>query len=200
VGIINLKGGFIMIQKKFAVILVLTLTLIISFTGGYFATKYYNKNAENQDSKLTAEAANLLSNHDLINENTQILKRLTYNKNGTTFTKELKEKPTSDILGMDKVTAEKYFKLRGYNLMGFTPKEVLVKKDIDSWPPGCFVIKGNNDLIAVYEVDESGNLKLKENTELKLENLPEEDRKEVESGKVFESLDEAYWLLEEYSS
>lgn len=189
-----------MIQKKFTVILILTFTLIISFIGGYFATKYFNKSTENQDAKLTAEAANLLSNNDLINENTQILKRLTYNKNGTTFSKELKETPTSDILGMDKVTAEKYFKLRGYNLIEFTLKEVLVEKDIDTWPPGCFVIKGNNDLIAVYEVDESGNLKLKENTELKLENLPEEDRKEVELGKVFESLDEAYWLLEEYSS
>jgi hypothetical protein len=199
-GIINLKGGFIMIQKRFAVILVLTFTLIISFIGGYFATKYYNRNADNQNENTTAEAANLLSNHELINQNTLILKKLTYNKNGAMFSKELEEKPTSDILGMDKATAEKYFKLRGYNLTEFTAKEIVVKKDIDSWPPGCFVIKGNNDLIAVYEVDESGNLKLKENTEIKLENLPEEDRKEVELGKVFESLDEAYWLLEEYSS
>ncbi len=189
-----------MIQKRFAVILVLTFTLIISFIGGYFATKYYNRNAEDQNANATAEAANLLSNRDLINENTQILKRMTYNKNGAMFSKELEEKPTSDILGMDKATAENYFKLRGYNLIEFTTKEVVVKKDFDSWPPGCFVIKGNNGVIAVYEVDESGNLKLKENTELKLENLPEEDRKEVELGKIFESLDEAYWLLEEYSS
>lgn len=187
-------------QKIFVVILVSTLMLIISFTGGYFITKYYSKYAKNLDGKDTAEAANLLSTNDLINDNTAILKRMTYNKNGAIFSKELNEKPTGDILGMDKVTAEKYFKLKGYNLIEFTLKEVVIEKNINTWPPGCFVIKGNNDIVAVYEVDESGNLKLKENTELKLENLPEEDRKELESGKIFETLDEAYWLLEEYSS
>ncbi|MDF2672661.1 MAG: hypothetical protein K0R09_926 [Clostridiales bacterium] len=189
-----------MFQKKFAVILVLTFTLIISFSGGYIITQLYSKNVENQNRDVTAEAANLLSNEDLINENTQILKRLTYNKNGTTFSKEINEKVTSDILGMDKITTEKYFKLRGYNLIEFSLKSLIITKDIDSWPPGCFVIKGSNDIIAVYEVDDSGNLKLKENTDLKLENLPEEDRKELETGKIFESLDEAYWLIEEYSS
>ena len=189
-----------MIQKKYAVILVLAFTLIIVFSGGYIITQLYSKNAENQNKSETAEAANFLSNKDLINENTQILKRLTYNKNGTTFSKESKEKASSDILGMDKLTAEKYFKLRGYNLMEFTLKSLIIAKDIDSWPPGCFVIKGSNDIIAVYEVDNLGNLKLKENTDLRLENLPEEDRKELESGKIFESLDEAYWLIEEYSS
>lgn len=189
-----------MIQKKFAVILALVITLIVSFSGGYIITQLYTKNVENQNKGATAEAANLLSNEDLINENTQILKRLTYNINGTTFSKELNEKASSDILGMDKLTAEKYFKLRGYNIIEFTLKSLIITKDIDSWPPGCFVIKGSNDIIAVYEVDTSGNLKLKENTDLRLENLPEEDRKELESGKIFETLDEAYWLIEEYSS
>lgn len=186
--------------SKFGLALILTLTLIISFTGGYFVTKLYNKEADSQNRKATAETVNLLSNGDLINQNTQVLKRLSYSKNGALFTKELNEKATNDILGMDKETAEKYFKLRGYNLLEFTEKIVIVSKDIDSWPPGCFVIKSNGDSIAVYEVDESGNLKLKENTELKLENLPEEDRREVQLGKIFESIDEAYWLLEEYSS
>lgn len=186
--------------SKFGIVLILTFTLVISFTGGYLITKLYSKSADSQDGKATAEAANLLSNDDLINENTQILKRLTYNKSGTSFSKEFNEKATNDILGMDKVSAEKYFKLRGYNLLEFTVKKIIISKNVDSWPPGCFVIKANGDMIAVYEVDESGNLKLKENTDLKLENLPEEDRKEVELGKIFESIDEAYWLLEEYSS
>lgn len=186
--------------SKVVIGLVLTLSLIISFAGGYIITKFHTKNVEIPNGKETAEAAHLLSNPDLINEATQILKKMTYTKNGALFSKEVNEKATSDILGMDKATAEKYFKLRGYNLLEFTDKKVTISKDIDSWPPGCFVVKANNDIISVYEVDESGNLKLKENTELKLESLPEEDRKELEIGKIFESLDEAYWLLEEYSS
>lgn len=186
--------------SKFALVLILIFTLTASFTGGYFITKLYTKNEESQDEKATAEAANLLSSNDLINSNTEIVKRLTYNKNGTTFSKELKEKATSDVLGMDKISAEKYYKLKGFNLIDFKPKSVIIAKDMDSWPPGCFVIKGNGDYIAVYEVDESGNLKLKEKTDIKLENLPEEDREEVIAGKIFETIDEAYWLLGEYSS
>lgn len=186
--------------SKFVLTLILAFTLIISFTGGYLVTRLYTKNVENRDEKETAEAASLLSGNELINETTQIIKKLSYTKNGTSFSKEYNEKATDDILGMDKVTAEKYFKLRGYNLIEFDDKKVVISKDIDSWPPGCFIIKANNDIVAVYEVDESGNLKLRENTELKLENLPEEDRNELVLGKIFESIDEAYWLLEEYSS
>lgn len=186
--------------SKFAMALILILTLTVSFTGGYFITKLYTKNADSQNEKTTAEAANLLSEHDLINSNTMIIKRLTYNKNGSTFSKELKENATSDVLGMDRINAEKYFKQKDFNLIEFTSKSVILAKDIDSWPPGCFVIKGNGEYIAIYEVDEKGALKLKENTDIKLEYLPEEDRKEVNSGKMFETIDEAYWLLEEYSS
>lgn len=186
--------------SKFAIVLILTFTLIASFTGGYIVTRLYSKNEESQNVKPVAEAANLTSDQDLINSNTKIVKRLTYSKNGTSFSKESNERAGSDVLGMDKVTAQNYFKQSGFNILEFTPKLVLITKEINSWPPECFVIKGNGDFITLYEVDESGNLKLKENTDIKLENLPEEDRKELEAGKIFESLDEVYSLLEEYSS
>lgn len=187
-------------SSKFTIILVLILTLTFSFAGGYIVTRLYAKNADIESEKETAEAANLLSNQDLINSNTEIIKRLTYSINGATFLKELKERATSDVLGMDRVAAENYFKLKNFNMLDFTAKSVVLAKDINTWPTGCFVVMGKGEYIAIYEVDDNGSLKLRESTDIKLEYLPEEDRKEVIAGKIFESIDEAYWLLEEYSS
>ncbi len=187
-------------SSKLVVALVLILTLTLSFAGGYIVTRLYSQNSDIQDKKETAEAAKLLSTKDLVNSNTEIIKKLRYNINGTTFLKELKEKATSDVLGMDRIAAENYFKLKDYNMLEFTSQSVVLAKDINSWPTGCFVVKANGEYIAIYEVDDKGKLILKESTDIKLEYLPEEDRSEVIAGKIFETIDEAYWLLEEYSS
>jgi hypothetical protein len=101
---------------------------------------------------------------------------------------------------MDEIEAGKYYKNNGFVLMEFTMKRIIVKKDINAWPPKSFVVKANGDVIGIYESNEEGKLQLKENTDIELDDLPGEDREDVKKGKIYESLEEVYWLLDEYKS
>jgi hypothetical protein len=190
----------IMRKNVLPIFIVLSITMVISFAGGYYATKLFTKNNNVQNENAAAETTKLLSSNDLVMETTEILKRLTYTVNGATLTRETTEKAPTDILGMDENAASKYFTDKGFVMLEFTSKRVIIKQDINSWPPKCFIVKENGNVIGIYESDEQGNLKLKENTDIELDELPEEDRADVRKGKIYETLDEVYWLLDEYNS
>lgn len=187
-----------MLFKRRYIFIILAVSLALSFIGGYYATLRYSSKFEKEKPRVTAETT-LLPTNTVVSQSTRIIKRHRYSE-GMPYSKDVEEKPTPDILGMDKKSVEVYYKNLGYNLVEFTSKEVLVVKDFEKWPPGCTVVKGSNGVIAIYDVDKDGNLKFKESTAILLEDLPEEDRKEVNQGKIFENVEEVYELLEEYAS
>lgn len=178
----------------------LIIVLVISFIGGYVVAELYNKNNNIEDQKTSAKATRFRPNEDLISSNTKIMIKKNYSQNGIIYTEELEEKPDSSVLGMDKAATEKYYKNQGYNLIQFNNYRIILSKDITAWPPGRFLLKNNNGVLAVYEINDKSELNLKENTEISVDTLPEEDRDELNIGKIFDSLDEVYLIIEEYSS
>lgn len=184
--------------KRRYIFFILVVSLALSFAGGYYATLRYSSKFEDEKPRVAAETT-LFPTNTLVSQSTKIIKRHRYSI-GMGYVKDVEEKPTPDILGMDKKSVEAYYKKSGYNLVEFTSKNVLVVKDMKLWPVGCTVVKGIDGVVAVYDVDKDGKLKFKEYTGILLENLPEQDRNDVIKGKIFEDVEEVYELLEEYDS
>jgi hypothetical protein len=195
-----------MFIKKFALFLILASTLVISSFAGYFTgLSYADKTIKsNFDTSPVSVAAETLEIEEtpskvLIGPTTEIVKKHKYVK-GLEFVKEFKEKPSSEILGMDMVSAKEHYNSKGYTVIEFTSDKVIVSKDIDSWPPECYIVKGENNTITIYRSDTEGNLTKIQDAEATLDILPTQDREEVLKGKIYETMEEVETLLEEYSS
>lgn len=188
-----------MFRKRIYLVIALTAILAASFGVGYFLAIRYSEGLENNSkNKATAETGSLPSK-TLINQSTKIIKRHNYTA-GMEFKKETTEDASPDVLGMDKSSAEKYYKDKGYHIIEFTQKQVTISKDINSWPPGCIVVKSSGGVLTIYEVNNSGNLVFKEHTDILVGELPKQDIEDLGKGRIFTGMDGVYELLEEYDS
>jgi hypothetical protein len=194
-----------MLRKKIVLFLVLVFTFVVSSFAGYFtALRYANQNAKRQVdsnvvvSNVSAETTDLPT-RNVISRNTQIIKKHRYIK-GMEYIKEVKEMPNEENIGMDMNLAERYYKDKGYTIIEFTPEKVILSKDIEQWPPDSYIVKGENGIIVIYKSDPSGNITKVEDTDIKLDILPLQDKEEVIKGKSYESMEQVEQLLEEYGS
>jgi hypothetical protein len=193
-------------KKTIGIAAALLLSLVTSFFAGYYTTLRYverNKVSQQNENLLHEELAEntaKLPDLNVIGPNTEIVYRERYVK-GVEYNRDVVEGATAEVVGMTKEEAEEYFKNKGYLVIDFSNERVLLVKDIkDKWPSGCFVVKEKDGFVAIFEVDENGELKLVKVTELKVTDLPDTDREEVIKGKVYESLEDANELIEEYTS
>mgnify|MGYP000076081586 CR=1 FL=1 len=183
----------------------LVLSLATSFLAGYYTTlKYVERNKDILQEKAIEdeliENTAKLPDLNIIGPSTEIVLRERYLK-GVEYNRDIIEKASSEVVGMNKTQAEEYFKSKGYTVIDFSNKRVLAVKDIlDEWPKGCYVVKEQDGFVAIFQVDKSGELKLVKLTDLNVEDLPDGDKEEVKKGKVFESLEDAMELIEEYTS
>ncbi|MCX7885418.1 MAG: hypothetical protein N2448_10400 [Caloramator sp.] len=195
-----------MSKRRLAYMLVLFCTLAVSFIAGYFTILEYVK----KEQKLNPNPIKITDNtvtetlkipkSEIINESTVIVKRDRYTK-GVTFIDEYNEKASSDVIGMDIYAAENHFKNLGYIIIKFSPEKekiVLVSKDIpDLWPANCYVVKDDNGYVALYKVEEDNTLSLLRITEIKVDNLPIQEKDDLSKGKIFKTKEEAENLIEE---
>ncbi|QCX32804.1 hypothetical protein FDN13_03275 [Caloramator sp. E03] len=195
-----------MLKRRLAYIIILTCTLAVSFIAGYFTIlQYMKKSQQNETNPIkitdsTVKETVKIPSSELINESTVIIKRDRYTK-GTIFIDEYSEKASSNIIGMDIYAAENYFKDLGYIIIKFSPekeKKVIISREIsDKWPANCYVVKDNDGYVAIFKVEVDNSLSLLRVTEIKVEDLPIQEKEEVIKGKVFKTREEAENLIEE---
>lgn len=132
-------------------------------------------------------------------ENTKVTFKRYYTK-----TQSIKEK--TSMIDSDKIgLGEEEFgaKYESYTIESFSADNVVLIKDIDSYPKGYYKItalKDNEDeFIAVYEYDNDGKEKLIEVTETPLELLDSDTIKEIKEGIVVEGKDKLYTVLQNYA-
>lgn len=195
-----------MSKRRLAYIIILTGILVVSFIAGYFTILEYMKKSQKLEpnpikiTDSTVKETVKIPHSEVINESTVIVKRDRYTK-GTIFIDEYSEKASSDILGMDIYAAESYFKKLGYIIIKFSPekeKKVVISKEIpDIWPANCYIVKDNEGYVAIFKVEADNSLSILKVTEIKVEDLPVQEKEEVIKGKVFRTREEAENLIEE---
>lgn len=197
----------IMNMRKLSVTIIITFLFVCSCIGAYFTLKYNNTGAKVNvkiQSKSTPKlipvsAAINIDNSTVINEKTKITKKINYTM-GTSTTKETVESSGPDILGMDKKAASDYFGKQQFYIVDFNAKNVTLIKDINSWPPNSYIVKGEKGVVNIYYSDFNGKVALLKKADYTLDGLPNNDRLELEKGKAFESLDEIDRMFQELTS
>ena len=187
--------------KKLVMMLTIGFVFLVTVIGGYFTLQYNGKQKDDSSLLKTNTIAHTVSiqENSLINEKTKIIKRYKYSL-GNTITKEVIEKATPDILGLDRLGTEKYFKGKEYLMTEFNEVNVILVKYVANWPIGYYVVKSDNGIINVYNVDVKGELKFVEKADLMLDDLPVQDRLEIEKGKSFPNMELVIEMIEEYKS
>lgn len=184
-----------MFNRKIYLTLGIILLTVASFFTGYFTMQNFISNKERKDdvtAKTTIQLPNII-----INEKTEIIKRTKYLK-GKGFVIEEKIIPNDETRGLDKTQAENYFARQGYKVDIFTSEKVEISKEIDNqWPPNVYLALEYRGKIAVFKTNENGSLQLVEETDVELENLPEQEKINIKEGIIKQSYEEIKALINE---
>lgn len=201
--IISTKEVDIMLSLKRRVLMVsaITFILVACFTAGYFAVtgyfKWKNKGEYTADAegKQTVNANASLEN--LVNSETIISLINRYIAEGkTVYTENNEVKADKNIIGMNKTQLTEYYRNKGYTLIEYSSSNVSLLKEIKVWPPNRYVVKDNNNKVAIFRVNNENALVIEEETNITMDLVPEGDKEAINIGKVYETLDEAREYVE----
>lgn len=194
--------------KNLIIGLVLGITFVASCIAGYLTLTYNNKNIYGNNGVLSANAQDKqaqatkevnINDQTVISSKMTIIKRVNYTE-GIPTTIEYNESPGPEVLGMDRKAAEEYFKKQGFLLSDFNSKNVIVFKDINSWPPNYYVVKGEKGSLNIYSTNNEGKLQFLKKSQYSLDSLPKADREELQKGKSFPRLEDIDNMFDELDS
>jgi len=192
----NLKEA-ILNKKSLAVIICLmcmTFSVLLSACsfGSLDMTKAESK--ENSDNITKSNIDNILTN-----QNTKVTLKRYYTKAEMSNSETVKI--DSDKIGLSKNEfMEKY---KGWQADSFTADNIVLSKDIDSYPKGYYkisvLIDTAEEYVAVYEFDKDGNANLMEATHTPVELFDSKTVKELRDGIIVDNKDRLYTLLQNYA-
>lgn len=199
--------------KKICISVLIIFAFAVSCIAGYYTLKYNNNAKTNTKNNSVATDANVsaiikqtpvtaavsVGNNIVISEKTKIIKKYNYNM-GIPTTKEDIEASGPDTLGMDRKAAEDYFNKQQFYMIDFDEKNVVLYKDINSWPPNYYVVKGEKGAVNIYYTDNNGKLKFLKKSQYTLDGLPTSDIEELEKGKSFPKLEDIDNMFDELTS
>jgi hypothetical protein len=189
------------LKRRILIISAITFVLVACFTSGYFTVTGYLK-WKNKDGKAadvedkTAVDANARL-EDLIDSETSISIIHRYIADGkTVYTENSEAKADKNIIGMNKSQLKQYYGNKGYTLIEYSSSNASLLKEIKGWPAGRYVVKNNNNKVAIYSVNDKNELVMEEETEVTMDLVPDGDRDAITTGKVYDTLDDAREYVE----
>lgn len=208
VDIITCERSVIMYKKYFAIALISLLTLTASAFAGYFTTLIYTdktaKNNETNKQSYTQGVNTQVSSANekaVITEKTEIKKTTIYKVGAEGFKVEVKEKPNSNIIGLDRAKLEEVIKNEGYKLDSFSEERVELIRILENvWPSNKFVLREEGGLVSIYKSSEDGKLQKVETLDVEISVQPEDIQERLKKGLIFETQEEAREKLYELNS
>ncbi len=189
------------LKKRILMISAITFVLVACFTAGYFTITEYLKSRDNKEEASDASGKKIVdanaSLEDIVNSETSINIINRYIAEGkTVYTENNQGKADKEIIGMNKTQLKQYYDKKDYVLIEYSSTNVSLLKEIKGWPNGRYVVKNNENKVAIYSVSDDNKLKLEEETNLTMDLVPEGDRDAINIGKIYESIDDAREYVE----
>ena len=171
------------------------LAIVFSAIFGWMIYEIVKLNSINQNSKIAINQTEIIdectefaekqestiqtmSNEDKISPNALIIFKTYYN--GCKHTKqEILEVP-KELINLGRQDLQKYY--IDWELKGFSNNEIVLYKEINEFCDEHYIIVCKDGKISIYQLNENGEEIWKEDTEVNVDFLPEEDRKKIESG------------------
>lgn len=186
-------------------VLILTGILVLS-SGIYIGVKTNNSNDNDLNIKEVSTEKETVKNVFKLNENCEIwLKKNSSGDSNSESSLVMLGSIPSDLLNKTKeeITAYLNEKYPDREIESITQYEiVLSEKEVynDISKKNKYSLEVSNQYIGIYKYDSNGQRKVIENTQIKIDSLPQLAQEEIQKGILVESQDEAYSKLGELSS
>ena len=187
-------------------VLILTGILVLS-SGIYIGVKTSNNSNDNDlNIKEVSTEKETVKNVFKLNENCEIwLKKNSSGGSNSESSLVMLGSIPSDLLNKTKeeITAYLNEKYPDREIESITQYEiVLSEKEVynDISKKNKYSLEVSNQYIGIYKYDSNGQRKVIENTQIKIDSLPQLAQEEIQKGILVESQDEAYSKLGELSS
>ncbi|MBS3995324.1 MAG: hypothetical protein KGZ33_05965 [Alkaliphilus sp.] len=142
----------------------------------------------------------VLKNDNVVTNNTKLILKTYYEKTRDTIIQE-RELPVM-LIGKTLDELEDYLlgNYGGWTIREINKDQVELYQVSNQISPNYYVIKDYNGYITIFQVDEDGNMKLINQTEIPVNSLSDVDMLKIQEGIVVKGLDGIHQLLEDYSS
>ncbi len=124
----------------------------------------------------------------------KIILRKMYNKCNHIIDEQV-ELP-QEIVNMNKEQLEKEYV--NWKVESFSPNEVILYKEVDGQCGQHYILRDNDGIIVIYQINENGEEELLDETEISTEYLTQTDLIEIQKGLKVNSLEELNKILEDY--
>lgn len=132
----------------------------------------------------------------LTTPNTQLIFKTYYSS--CRHTVEKAAQAENDEADMDEQQLKE--KYSGWEITGFSPPIVELKRTIDTYCPNHYIIGVDNGFIAIYVYDEDGNKIMQEKTDISAMTLTPEDQQALNGGIVVDTEEQKEQTLEGFSN
>lgn len=186
-------------------VLILTGILVLS-SGIYIGVKTNNSNDNDLNIKEVSTEKETVKNVFKLNENCEIwLKKNSLGDSNSESSLVMLGSIPSDLLNKTKeeITAYLNEKYPDREIESITQYEiVLSEKEVynDISKKNKYSLEVSNQYIGIYKYDSNGQREVIEDTQIKMDSLPQLAQEEIQKGILVESQDEAYSKLGELSS
>jgi hypothetical protein len=139
-------------------------------------------------------------NDNLVTEETKLVFKTYYEKSRDTLTKE--EKVPVVLIGEPLKNLQEYVasNYAGWSIRGISKDFIELYRVRETLSPNHYIVKEKNGFIAIFQMDDSGNAVLIDQTEIPIFGLGEIDQKKLKEGIPVKNLENVNQILEDYSS
>lgn len=182
-------------NKAWIICIIITIVLGLSLGVGLAIYSFGSKTegteilsekelADTTNSNIELEESNILNSvetssaEDVISPNAIIIEKVYYNS--CDHLKKVQKDIPEELVNKTEEEIEQIY--GGWDIEKFSPTEIIVYKEMSGNCGEHYFVQNHNGVIGIYTVDEYGVKKLKEDTEISTQYLPEEDIQKLNAG------------------
>jgi hypothetical protein len=139
-------------------------------------------------------------NNNLVTEETKLIFKTYYEKSRDTLAKE--EKVPVILIGEPLRSLQEYVSIHyaGWSIRGISKDFIELYRVKETLSPNYYIVKEKDGFIAIFQVAESGNNILIDQTTIPISGLGDIDQKKLKDGIPVKNIESINQILEDYSS